>query len=76
MPTLLERIDNSLDSLLAVLLPVGYAKNIDDPLALEKAADVLERLGRLEEAGKQYIAVAGGGVKEPSELIAFALPEN
>jgi tetratricopeptide (TPR) repeat protein len=30
----------------------------DDPLALERSADVLERMGRLEEAGKQYIAVA------------------
>jgi quinoprotein glucose dehydrogenase len=26
--------------------------------------------------GKQYIAVTGGGVKEPSELIAFALPNE
>lgn len=30
----------------------------DDPLALEKNADVLERLGRLDEAGRQYVAVA------------------
>ncbi len=26
--------------------------------------------------GKQYIIIAGGGMKEPSELIAFALPDN
>jgi tetratricopeptide (TPR) repeat protein len=30
----------------------------DDPLVLEKSADVLERMGRLEEAGSQYVAVA------------------
>jgi tetratricopeptide (TPR) repeat protein len=30
----------------------------NDPLPLEKSADVLERLGRLKEAAEQYIAVA------------------
>lgn len=30
----------------------------DDPVPLEKSADVLERLGRLKEAAQQYISVA------------------
>lgn len=30
----------------------------DDPLPLEKTADVLERLGRLKEAAQQYVSVA------------------
>jgi tetratricopeptide (TPR) repeat protein len=30
----------------------------DDPIPLEKSADVLERMGRLKEAGQQYINVA------------------
>lgn len=30
----------------------------DDPVPLEKAADVLERLGRLKEAAQQYVSVA------------------
>lgn len=30
----------------------------DDPIVLEKSADVLERMGRLEEAGNKYVAVA------------------
>jgi tetratricopeptide (TPR) repeat protein len=30
----------------------------DDPLPLEMSADVLERMGRLQEAAKQYVAVA------------------
>src|SRR5690349_11517628 len=30
----------------------------DDPIPLEKSADVLERLGRLREAAQQYINVA------------------
>jgi tetratricopeptide (TPR) repeat protein len=30
----------------------------DDPLPLEKSADVLERLGRLKEAAQQYVTVA------------------
>ncbi|MBX3062835.1 MAG: tetratricopeptide repeat protein [Anaerolineae bacterium] len=36
------------------------ARQLDpnDPLPLEKSADVLERLGRLKEAAEQYIAVA------------------
>ncbi len=30
----------------------------DDPIPLEKSADVLEKIGRLKEAGQQYINVA------------------
>lgn len=30
----------------------------DDPIPLEKSADVLERLGRLKEAAQQYVTVA------------------
>ena len=30
----------------------------DDPIPLEKSADVLERLGRLQDAARQYLAVA------------------
>lgn len=30
----------------------------DDPLPLEKSADVLERMGNLQEAARQYLAVA------------------
>src|SRR5215218_5803954 len=30
----------------------------DDPIPLEKSADVLERMGRLKEAAQQYINVA------------------
>ncbi|GAB4520484.1 MAG: hypothetical protein OHK0046_30830 [Anaerolineae bacterium] len=30
----------------------------DDPIPLEKSADVLERLGRLREAAQQYVSVA------------------
>jgi len=30
----------------------------DDPIVLEKSADVLERMGRLDEAGNKYVAVA------------------
>ncbi|MEP7289460.1 MAG: tetratricopeptide repeat protein, partial [Chloroflexota bacterium] len=30
----------------------------DDPIPLEKSADVLERLGRLQEAAQQYVTVA------------------
>lgn len=30
----------------------------DDPIPLEKSADVLERMGRLKEAGQQYVNVA------------------
>src|SRR5262245_24621522 len=30
----------------------------DDPIPLEKSADVLERLGRLQEAAQKYVTVA------------------
>src|SRR5258706_1028703 len=36
----------------------AHALSPDDPVPLEKSADVLERLGRLQEAAKQYVAVA------------------
>src|SRR5258706_1789108 len=36
----------------------AHALSPDDPVPLEKSADVLERLGRLQEAAKQYVTVA------------------
>lgn len=36
----------------------AYQLNTNDPIPLEKSADVLERLGRLREAAQQYVNVA------------------
>jgi tetratricopeptide (TPR) repeat protein len=40
------------------VLGVAHRLAPDDPVPLERSADVLERLGRLSEAANQYIAVA------------------
>lgn len=51
--TQVKRYNDALKVLMA-----GHKLAPDDPVPLERSADVLERLGRLKEAANQYVSVA------------------